>query len=61
MTRYRYKAYDRAGAVEHGELSAASVVDALKQLNERGLIPIRAEAVGDPVRKARRWRRFAAS
>jgi general secretion pathway protein F len=58
MTRYRYKAYDRAGAVELGEISAASVPDALKQLGERGLIPVKAEAIADPAGDARPARRF---
>lgn len=48
MTRYRYEAYGKSAAIEVGDIEAASVADALKRLNEQGLIPIKAEPTSVP-------------
>jgi len=62
MQRYRYKAYDSAGALKSGVLDAGSDVGAIDQLRAAGLFPVEAVEQRGSARAERWWERdlFAA-
>jgi general secretion pathway protein F len=57
MPRYRYRAYDGAGALKSGEIDAVSDSGVLDQLRAAGLIPVEAVEQGGGARDAAWWNR----
>src|SRR5215813_4880118 len=57
MPRYRYKAYDSAGALKSGELDAVSDRGVVDQLRGAGLYPVEAILEHGVAREARWWER----
>ena len=57
MPRYRYKAYDSAGALKSGELDAVGDGGVIDQLRAAGLLPVEAIRQGGRAGEARWWER----
>ena len=57
MPRYRYKAYDSAGALKSGEIDAVSDGGVIDQLRAAGLLPVEATEQRDRAGEARWWER----
>jgi general secretion pathway protein F len=57
MPRYRYRAYDGAGALKSGEIDGVSDAGVLDQLRAAGLIPVEAVEQGGGARDVAWWNR----
>jgi general secretion pathway protein F len=57
MPRYRYRAYDSAGALKSGEMDGASDSGVLDQLRAAGLLPVEAVEQRGGARQLRWWER----
>jgi len=57
MPRYRYRAYDGAGALKSGEIEGVSDTGVLDQLRAAGLFPVEAVAAREAARDVRWWER----
>jgi general secretion pathway protein F len=57
MPRYRYRAYDGAGALKSGEIEGVSDTGVLDQLRAAGLFPVEAVAAREDARDQRWWER----
>jgi general secretion pathway protein F len=57
MPRYRYRAYDSAGALKSGEIEGISDTGVLDQLRAAGLLPVEAVEQRGAARQLRWWER----